>query len=86
MSVDRVVGAGEVLDVELDGFGPRSTVHLALESVRGTRATPTIHRDVTIAADGSARVAAPTAASDLDGVLAASAAHRSAGRHSRHGR
>jgi hypothetical protein len=68
VSVERVVRAGADLDVTLDGFEPGTTVHLSLESRRGTRPTTTVHLgEVTVGADGSATVAAPVAA-DVTGV------------------
>jgi peptidoglycan/xylan/chitin deacetylase (PgdA/CDA1 family) len=58
VSVERVVRAGEELDVELAGLTPGSVVHLTLESRRGTRPATTTHLgEVTVGADGSASAA-----------------------------
>jgi peptidoglycan/xylan/chitin deacetylase (PgdA/CDA1 family) len=62
VTVERVVRAGDVLDVELVGLVPGATVHLTLEQQRGTRPATTTHLgEVTVGADGSVTAALPIA-------------------------
>jgi endo-1,4-beta-xylanase len=54
MTAERVVRAGESLDVALEGLVPGATVHLTLESQRGTRPVTTTHLgELVVGADGS---------------------------------
>jgi peptidoglycan/xylan/chitin deacetylase (PgdA/CDA1 family) len=58
MTVERVVRAGDVVDVEVAGLTPGSVVHLSLEQQRGTRPGTTTHvGEVTVGADGTATAA-----------------------------
>ncbi len=60
ITAERVVRAGEELDVWLAGFTPGTTVHLSLVSQRGTRPPTTTHLgDVTVGDDGSIAAALP---------------------------
>ncbi|WP_344465453.1 polysaccharide deacetylase family protein [Cellulomonas aerilata] len=69
MAVERVVRAGDDLDLELTGFAPGSTVHVSLESRRGTRPTETVHLgEVTVGTDGSVTAALPVDR-DVKGVF-----------------
>jgi endo-1,4-beta-xylanase len=58
VAVERVVRAGDELAVELTGFTPGATVHLTLESRRGTRPVTSTHLgEAIVGADGSVSAA-----------------------------